>query len=343
MRHLPTLLTVLATLGALTPARAQEDPRTAAKQHYERGVALTNAADYPGALEQFRQAYAKSPNFAVLYNIGQAEAVLGHLLEAITALSRYLKDGGAEIPEARREEVKAQLAGLEARLAEVTLTTEHTGAVVRVDGRDIGRTPLYEPIRLAPGRHVVILSDGARTLTTTLEIREGERRTLALRLPDTAPTPAAKEPPRAAAPPPASPAPTPPVSEPEPTSSTSTMLAYGLAGAGVALGGGALAHYRWNRGRYGDWRTEHAALQADRFARDYRARQMTNNELAESIERGSRVSVTLALAAGALATTGVVLLLTDASDAGEAPGSTRGFSVAWTGGRDAAANAWTAW
>jgi hypothetical protein len=336
---LPTLLTLLATLGALTPTHAQEDPRQAAKQHYDQGVALTNAADYPGALEQFRQAYAKSPNFAVLYNIGQAEAVLGHLVEAIAALSRYLKDGGAEIPEARREEVKAQLAALEARLAEVTLTTEHTGAVVRVDGRDIGRTPLYEPIRLAPGRHVVILSDGTRTLTTVVEIREGERRTLALSLPDTAPAPDAKEPPRAAAPSPAAPAPAPPVRDPksETESSTRRVLAYGLAGAGVALGGGALAHYLWNRGRYGDWKAEHAALQADRFAPDYRGRQLTNNELAESIERGSRVSVTLTLAAGALATTGVVLLLTEGSV------ESSGVSFAWTLGPSATASAWTAW
>jgi hypothetical protein len=120
------------------------------------------------------------------------------------------------------------------------------------------------------------------------------------------------------------------------------VLAYGLAGAGVALGGGALAHYLWNRGRYGDWKTEHAALQADRFAPDYRERQMGNNELAESIERGSRVSVTLALAAGALATTGVVLLLTDSTEADDTRGATRGVALAWTG-RGAAASAWTAW
>jgi hypothetical protein len=131
--------------------------------------------------------------------------------------------------------------------------------------------------------------------------------------------------------------------ESEPASSTRTVLAYGLAGAGVALGGGALAHYLWNRGRYSDWKTEHAALQADRFASDYRGRQLTNNELAESIERGSRVSVTLALAAGALATTGGVLLLTGSTEARDTRGATRGVSLAWTGGRGAAASAWTAW
>jgi len=343
VRLLPAFLTVLATFGALARASAQEDPRAAAKRHYEQGVARSNAADYAGALEQFREAYAKSPNYAVLYNIGQAEAVLGHLLEAIAALSRYLKDGGAEIPELRREEVKAQLAALEARLGELTVTTEHTGASVRVDGRDIGRTPLYEPIRLAPGRHVVILSDGERTLTTTVEMREAERRTLTLTLPDAAPAPVTAPP----APPPPTPAPAPPPPpapsrEPEPKSGARTVIAYGLAGAGVALGGGALGHYLWNRGRYNDWKAEHATLQADRFTRDYRERQMANNELAESIERGSRVSVTLALAAGALTTTGVVLLLADSSQS-DARGARGGISFAWTGAGSAAASAWTAW
>jgi hypothetical protein len=342
VRRLPAFLLLLTTLGVTAPAGAEEDPRQAARRHYEQGVALSNAADYAGALEQFRQAYAKSPNYAVLYNIGQAEAVLGHLLEAIAALSRYLKDGGTEIPEARREEVKAQLAALEARLAELTVTTEHTGAVVRVDGRDIGRTPLYEPIRLSPGRHVIILSDGERTQTATVEIREAERRTLTLTLPDRPPAPAAAPTPEA---PPAPPAPVRPSSrrdEPERGTSTQGIFGFGLAGAGVVVGGTALAHYLWNRGRYGDWKGEHAALQADRFVTGYRERQIANNELARSIERASRVSFTLAVAAGALATTGAVLVLTD-SKAEDALESTRGFSLAWTGGREAAASVWTAW
>jgi hypothetical protein len=355
VRPLPTFLVLLATSGVLAPAGAQEDPRTAARKHYEQGVALSNAADYAGALEQFRQAYAKSPNYAVLYNIGQAEAVLGHLLEAIAALSRYLKDGAAEVPEARREEVKAQLAALEARLAELTVTTEHTGAMVRVDGRDIGRTPLYEPIRLAPGRHVVILSDGERTQTTAVEIREAERRTLTLTLPEgppasttvPAPSPAPTPHPPPQLKPSPSPSPSPSLSParqppPAPASGTRTVVAYALGGAGVALGGGALAHYLWNRGRYEDWKTEHATLQADRFAADYRGRQLENNELAQSIERGSRVSVTLALAAGALTASGVVLLLTESHEP-DTRGARRGVSFAWTGGRNAAAGAWTAW
>lgn len=347
MRRLPASLLLLAALSGVATARAEEDPRQAAKRHYEQGLALSNAANYAAALEQFRQAYAKSPNYAVLYNIGQAEAVLGNLLEAIAALSRYLKDGGTEIPEARREEVKTQLAALEARLAEVTVTTEHTGAVVRVDGRDIGQTPLYEPLRLAPGRHVVILSDGERTQTTTVEVKEGERRTLALTLPQAAarlPNPAPAPQPQPAPQPEPGPAPEP---EPTPSSTTSTstrrVVAYGLGGVGVALGGSALAHYLWNRDRYGDWKEEHASLQADRFAAGFRERQRSNNELAESIERGSRVSVALTIAAGALSATGVVLLLTGSNDSHDRRGSAHGFSLAWTGGRGAAAKAWATW
>jgi hypothetical protein len=340
------LVAVVMLLALLNPAlaHASEDAREAARRHYERGLALTNAADYGGALSEFRQAYAKSPNFAVLYNVGQAEAVLGHPVEAIAALSRYLKDGGAEVPEPRRTEVEAQIRQLQAKLAELTVATDQVGAIVRIDGKEIGTTPLYEPVRLAAGRHVVALIAGARTETSTVDLAEGERRTLSLSVPE---APADKATVVASpAPPPASPVPPPALSHrtlAEPRSKAPQVIGYVLAGTGVALGGGALVHYFWNRGRYEDWRAEHAALDANRFATDFRRRQSANNELADSITRASRVSVTLALAAGALAAGGVALLLTSPDEEREDAGARVGFSARWTGGRGGEATAVVAW
>jgi hypothetical protein len=342
VRFLPVAVVMLLALLHPAPARASDDAREVARRHYERGLALTNAADYAGALSEFRQAYAKSPNFAVLYNVGQAEAVLGHPVEAIAALSRYLKDGGAEVPEARRAEVEAQVRQLEALLAELTVATDRVGAIVQIDGKEIGPTPLYEPVRLAAGRHVVALIAGGRSETQTVDLAQGERRTLSLSVPE--PAPAA---PTVIVPP--APRAAPPSPEPDPardghrSSGAGKIIGYALAGTGVALGGGALAHYLWNRGRYEDWRAEHAALDANRFAPDFRSRQIANNELADSITQASRVSVTLTIAAGALAAGGAVLLLTSPDDE-QRDGALRvGFSAAWTGGRDGAAMAVVAW
>jgi hypothetical protein len=338
VRFLPVAVVMLLALLPPAQALALEDAREAARRHYERGLALTNAANYAGALSEFRQAYAKSPNFAVLYNVGQAEAVLGHPIEAIAALSRYLKDGGAEIPEARRAEVETQLRQLQAMLAELTVRTDRVGAIVQVDGKEIGTTPLYEPVRLAPGRHVIALIASGLTETSTVDLAEGERHTLTLTLPE--PRQVTTKPSvRPLAPPPRSP----PALEKRRSNKTTQVIGYALAGTGVALGGGAFAHYFWNRGRYEDWRAEHAALEANRFAPDFRGRQVANNQLADSITKASRVSVTLAIAAGALAAGGVVLLLTS-PDEEHTDGSSRvAFSARWTGGRGGAAMTELAW
>jgi hypothetical protein len=84
--------------------------------------------------------------------------------------------------------------------------------------------------------------------------------------------------------------------------------AYLSGGAGLALGGAAVAHYFWNRGRYADWKDANSPPEAGESASEYRNRQLVNNQLASSIERASRVTVVLSVASVALLATGVTLL-----------------------------------
>lgn len=92
---------------------------------------------------------------------------------------------------------------------------------------------------------------------------------------------------------------------------TQTHAGLVTGGAGLLLGAAAGGHYLWNRGRHADWRTEDAALTGPGAVPDYRERQLANNALADSIERGSRVSVGLAVASGALVSAGIVLIALD--------------------------------
>ena len=106
---------VLALLLAAGSARAA-DPRETARAHYARGLALAAQNGYEAALREFTEAYAISPQFAVLYNIGQAHVALGHSVEAIAALSKYLHDGRDRLPPGRRQQVQAQITSLVAGL-----------------------------------------------------------------------------------------------------------------------------------------------------------------------------------------------------------------------------------
>jgi len=339
-------LLALAVLVGAAPARAEGDNREEARRHYERGLALTNAADYAGALEAFREAYTKSPHFLVLYNVGQAEVMLGHPIEAVAALRRYLNDGGAEVPATRRQEVEAQIAALEAKLAELTVTTDRAGLLVLVDDKEIGRSPLYEPLRVAPGRHVVTVKEGEQRQTVTVDLAEAERRTVSVVVspPPVAPPPAAVvAAPKASAPPPP---PAKAAKKPAAGPSTETLVGYAALGTGIAVGGAALAHFFWNRSRYDNWKAEDAALKSDpTSSAGERERQVANNELAASIEGASRVTVTLSVVGAALAAGGAVLLVMGSDDDSNARPPARGvaFALTWAGGRSGGATAWASW
>jgi tetratricopeptide (TPR) repeat protein len=121
------LLAGLVALGAARIVHA-DDPRGDARAHYAKGLELAGQNGYEGALQEFNAAYAISPQFAVLFNIGQAHIALGHTAEAIETLTRYLRDGGDRISPSRRTQVERQIAGLRSTLSNPELTSEAEAA-----------------------------------------------------------------------------------------------------------------------------------------------------------------------------------------------------------------------
>src|SRR3954454_25172434 len=121
------LLAGLLALGATGIGHA-DDPRGDARAHYAKGLELAGQNGYAGALREFNAAYAISPQFAVLFNIGQAHIALGHTVEAIEALARYLRDGGDRISPGRRTQVERQIAGQRSTLPNPEVTSEAEAA-----------------------------------------------------------------------------------------------------------------------------------------------------------------------------------------------------------------------
>jgi hypothetical protein len=150
--HRPLLMLLCLVIHS-GHALAQTNPQAEASQHFERGIALAKQKAYPEAIVEFNQAYQKSPHFSVMYNLGQAYVAIDQPVYAVEALRRYLIEGKTEIPASRREQVEATLIAQEQRIATVTLRCDAVGAVVRLDGVEMGRTPLAGPIRLNAGKH----------------------------------------------------------------------------------------------------------------------------------------------------------------------------------------------
>jgi tetratricopeptide (TPR) repeat protein len=314
----PLICCALVLLASVVPraGRAEQDPRAQAGVAYARGIELAEQGLYAAALEQFKSAYEKSPHFAVLYNIGQAQMALGRPLEAIEALTRYVRDGADQVPLSRREQVQAQIALLESRLAELSVTTDRPGALVTVDGREVGKTPLYQPLRMAAGTHTVsITMEGITPIMRAIDLREGDRQALAFVVPPgVAPKPAAAELPAASV-----------VAAPAPAAPPRDLRrwAYVTAAAGAAAGAAALSVYVWNRDRYDDWQATNTSLQT--FAPGsaaYHEAAAANNARADSLTTANRAIVGLSIASGVLIAGGVALYLVDRAHRREQTAST---------------------
>jgi len=137
------------------PGPAAEDPLAEAGRRFDQGVAYYNEGRYGAALAEFLRAYEISGEWTVLYNLGQVSAALGRAADAYVYFQRYLADGGDEVGELRRAEVRDSMAALEPRIARIAVEVDVAGAEVLVDGRRCGTSPLAEPVIVEPGSHVV--------------------------------------------------------------------------------------------------------------------------------------------------------------------------------------------
>lgn len=148
------------------PARPESsDPTERARVHYERGLQLFNEENYDAALFEFDRAYELAPSYKILYNMGRIQRQQNNYAAAMRSYTRYLREGGAAVPEDRRKEVEAEIAVLKPRVAHVKVTVNVDAADVYADdipvctatieSSCVGKSPLQAPIIVNGGRHKI--------------------------------------------------------------------------------------------------------------------------------------------------------------------------------------------
>ncbi|MCU0662415.1 MAG: PEGA domain-containing protein [Myxococcota bacterium] len=170
--------------GALLVATAAmaEDSRNLEKEartQYRQGIELYEAGQFEQASVAFERAYELRPSFKILWNLAQAENELGHFAAARIAYSRYLEEGGSEVPADRRKEALAELERLAALVGSLAVEGGKDGASLFVDGRNRGVLPLESPLLLDLGDHEVEIRDeGGEQYREVVRVAGGEMVTL---------------------------------------------------------------------------------------------------------------------------------------------------------------------
>lgn len=164
---------LLVMLGAAT-ALAQDAPISdKAKQHFEAGISFADDPDGPKweeACREFHAAYADSPNYQFLNNIGLCSLNLERDSDAIEAYEGFLvKATDRDIPPKKRKRVERDIQMLKMGLVRVSITAvpENTSLVdERIPAKGSPVINRYSVIR---GRASLGIHPGHHRLTATAE------------------------------------------------------------------------------------------------------------------------------------------------------------------------------
>jgi hypothetical protein len=102
-----------------------------ARAHFTAGVNLLQDPDgarYEEAYVEFKTAYAASPSWKILGNLGISAMKLERDGEAIDAYKKYLSEGGKQIEAGERAQFQRDLATVEAGVVRLTLDSDPPGA-----------------------------------------------------------------------------------------------------------------------------------------------------------------------------------------------------------------------
>jgi Tetratricopeptide repeat len=157
------LLVISLTCCSLftVPAASEEK---GAREFFKEGVGFYKDGKFDEAAESFKKAYDLKPTFKLLFNIGQAYAANKKYDLAVKAFEQYLVDGGDDLTDERRGEVLAEIAKLRPLVGFIGIEAPE-GIDVFIDDTKRGVTPLSNKIMLTVGHpHAIELRRGDEVL-----------------------------------------------------------------------------------------------------------------------------------------------------------------------------------
>jgi hypothetical protein len=217
---------VFAVAVAWTCTAAAGD-KTKGKRHFENGTTMMQAEDFAGAAVEFEASINEYPTKNAMYNLGMCQKALHRYPQALASFRRALREFGDAMNPDEKAETEANIAAISKIIGEVDVSVNVEGALVSVDGEDVGTSPLAKPVILGAGEHRIKVSrSGYETVEQTVTLVSGSKEKVNIELkvenavaPPPAPVPGSAPPPpasSAAPPPPPGAAPPPPGSQAAP-------------------------------------------------------------------------------------------------------------------------------
>lgn len=148
--------------------------KAVAKQLFKKGVEFYKGGMHQLAVDNFRKANEMFPSWKLQYNIAQCDTILKNYGRALDGFEAYLAGGGDSVPELRQQEVRMEMDRLRDLSGELEIKAPD-GTTVIIDGHDRATLPIVGSLRLAIGEHTVVLAhDGEGIHEERIRMRGGK-------------------------------------------------------------------------------------------------------------------------------------------------------------------------
>jgi len=174
------IVTVLLLFVAF-PAFA--DDKAEARKHFEAGLALQKKERYQEAAAEYEESVKLYVTRGGLYNWANTLKALQRFRESLEVFARLKKEYGARLDGEMAADVEKEIAAINRLAARLSIRVDQLGALVRVDGKDLGRSPDLEEAIVPPGRHTVNVElDGFEPASQTVTLVAGSTQSVVFRL-----------------------------------------------------------------------------------------------------------------------------------------------------------------
>jgi hypothetical protein len=144
-----------------------------ARQHFKTGVAYLKDPDgarYEEAYREFKAAYADSPSWKILGNLGITAMKLERDGEAIEAFEKYLSQGGQQIDAGERSQMESDLLTTKAGVVNIAVTVSPAGATITDERQPLTGRPVTNRYEVpADGVLHVGIRRGKHKITASLD------------------------------------------------------------------------------------------------------------------------------------------------------------------------------
>lgn len=141
---------------------------------YEKGDIEKALADYESALADYQAAYEAFPDPKIYFPIAQAEQRLGRFVDALQHYQQLLEEG-KDIPAQLKTQVQRELIEVKKNLSAVVIEAQPEGAIVLIDGTQVAKTPMDQPVFVEPGAHsLTVKLEGFRTVDRKVDLAMGK-------------------------------------------------------------------------------------------------------------------------------------------------------------------------